>query len=166
MNSREAWDLLVLHCRWLGIKITHRKIPKGVDVHNGIISETLALATTNQRTNWQENFDGAFTISLYFPKRKNMDWYEVAILVHEMGHVADYRENMYEEERTLIQNERSANQYGIKIAQTLSVPVYRIKPYLSQIIREYQAEIKRAKNKEMNDRLLCKEMKEMIEELL
>lgn len=144
MNSKTAWDKIITHCRWLGIPIKYRKKPQLTTLNSRSV---LILATTNMLTNWQKNFHGAWTITLRFDQNKKTTWEKVGLLLHEIGHVLDYRDNMLIENRNLIEDERAANKYAIKTAKLLELPEKKVRPILSSFIKTYKNVMKCEENK-------------------
>ena len=116
------------HCRWLGIPIRHDE-----KIH------PLLMGSTNFITDWEKSFTGAFVIVLYFSAKDKKEWVHVAVLVHEIGHVIDFRENtMPREKVSVIKTERTANRYGNKVLSLLDIPKNKVKKHLDRIVRERQ----------------------------
>jgi len=132
---------LVFHCRWLGIPIDYSS-PKALEIggHLGI-----ALASTNQLVDWQNNFDSAFTIKLYFSEDIETTWEHVAALVHEMGHVSDYRENLFIVGPGFLAGEKRANKYARRIIKLLDLPGDKINSHLRKFIQVYKKEFEKGK---------------------
>ena len=103
MTAKAAWNKLITHCRWLGIPISHSDNKFVTKINE---QDVQVLATSNYRVEWEKNFNGAWSITLYFPEKGKITWARVATLVHEIGHVINYRDNMIITSSTILQNER------------------------------------------------------------
>lgn len=134
MQPKQAWDSIVLHCKWLGIPVIHKKQNKIRTINKYKIR---IEAITSQVDGWEQNFNGAWRITAYF-EHKYISWHRIAMLLHEVGHVLDYRDNMIMPNRSLIQNEQKANSYAQKLADMLNLPVEKITPGLDLIINSYK----------------------------
>jgi len=141
MTAKQAWGKLIKHCRYLGIPIKYGKSNKVFQIDGNALQ---ILAKTGQQTGWEKNFQGAWDITFYLPKNGKITWSRVALLIHEIGHVLDFRDNMVLE-RHLVHNERTANKYGLKIAELLGVHREKIKPSLDFLVDEYRQLLKKDK---------------------
>ena len=146
MKSKDAWNKLVKHCRWIGIPMRHvTKRDNRIDL-NGHIAQL--LATTNKYMDWEKTFDGAFCIRLYFSPSR-ITWQHVSVLAHEMGHVLDYRENIFLSHRSILQDELAANRHAIKVAKLLEIPKEKIQPFLDDIISQYKAVLRKNNDQQL-----------------
>ena len=141
MTAKDAFEKSITHCRWLGIPISWSGNKSGKDSTQCFFvlnSPAKLWASTSQLCNWEDNFKGAFKISLYFKKDEQVTWEMVAALLHEIGHVTDFRENMFLLNRKMGDDERAANQQALKIANVIDVPKNKIENYLRKFITNYK----------------------------
>lgn len=141
MYPKQAWKKIILHCKWLGIPVEYKKKNR-IQTVNG--RKIIVEATTNQIVGWEQNFKGAWKIAVYIDK---ITWEHNSVLLHEIGHVVDYRNNMMMSDRTLIENEKKANTYALKIAKLLYIPTKNITPTLNRIIKTYKDLLKITRSK-------------------
>lgn len=104
--------------------------------------EAQALGCARLREEWEENFDGAWRIELFIPDSKKKSWEEVSVLVHEMGHVLDYRENLFLVDSSVFGYEKRATKNAKKIIKTLDLPMDELGQYLDALLDEYRRALK------------------------
>jgi len=135
MQAKEAFQKVVEHCRWLGIPLKHKSKKQTMDL-NG--HKVLLSATINYYDEWETDYQGAFYICLRFDLEKKATWYRVAVLLHEIGHVCDYRNNMFMLDRKIIENEYAANEEAKRIADILDISLEKILHHHEKIIDNYK----------------------------
>lgn len=141
INAKSAWEKVITHCRWLGIPISHTS-KKSAKYFFAFNSPVALKASVVNLYGWDENFKGAFKINLYFDKNEDPKWENVAALLHEMGHVADFRENMFLLNRKLGEDEKAAHKQALKMAEVLEIPRNKILSHLEKFVNNYKKAMK------------------------